>query len=118
MSADMDALFKRHPTPWRMVNPVRQTGWAYVLDARGDVIEGGVALVEDVARLLASAPAMREALEAIRDYPRKGEPRRTKDGYPAEVCYDEFAYKRIVDSYRDIARAGLNLPATRATEET
>jgi len=48
-----------------------------------------------------------EALEAIRDYPKEDDPRRTEDGYPSEVCYDEFAYFRIIDSYRKGARAGL-----------
>lgn len=37
-------------------------------------------------------------------YPRKGHPRRCKDGYPTEMVYDEFAYKRMVDSYRDALR--------------
>jgi len=47
------------------------------------------------------------ALEAIRDYPEEGHPRRTDDGYPVEVAFDEFAYKRIVDTYRDVARTAL-----------
>ncbi len=51
---------------------------------------------------------MKEALEAIRDYPQKGG-RRTDDGYPSEVVYDEFAYRRMVNSYRDAAKAGLTL---------
>jgi transketolase C-terminal domain/subunit len=40
------------------------------------------------------------ALTTARDYPPSGHPRRTGDGYPAEVVYDEFAYKRVVDTYR------------------
>lgn len=42
-------------------------------------------------------------LEAIRDYPKKGDSRRTEDGYPLEIVYDEFAYRRMVDSYREVA---------------
>ncbi len=51
---------------------------------------------------------MKEALEAIRDYPQEGG-RRTEDGYPDEVIYDEFAYRRMVNSYRSAAEAGLTL---------
>ena len=40
-------------------------------------------------------------IKEIIDFPPKGHPRRTKDGYPIEVIYDEFAYKRMVDAYRD-----------------
>ena len=50
---------------------------------------------------------MKEALEAIRDYPPESG-RRTKDGYPDEIIYDEFAYRRMVNSYREAAEAGLN----------
>lgn len=57
--------------------------------------------------LAAENKRLRSYLEAIRDYPRKGQGCRTKDGYPAEVCYDEFAYKRIVGTYRDTAKAAL-----------
>lgn len=49
----------------------------------------------------------REALEAIRDYPKEGHDRRDEEGYPREFVYDEFAYKRMVDSFRDAALAGL-----------
>ncbi len=45
----------------------------------------------------------RRRLEAVRDFPKKGEPRRTKDGYPQELIIDEFSYKRMVDSYRKVA---------------
>lgn len=51
---------------------------------------------------------MMEALISIRDYPVNGAPRRTDGGYPVEVIYDEYAYKRMVDSYREAARAGLS----------
>lgn len=40
-------------------------------------------------------------LQAIVDYPPEGHSRRTDDGYPLELEYDEFAYFRIIDSYRD-----------------
>lgn len=53
---------------------------------------------------LVTKPAT-EALDAIADYPPKGHPRRAKDGYPAEVAYDEFAYKRAIDSYREAIRS-------------
>ncbi len=43
----------------------------------------------------------KKAITQVIPYPKKGTPRRTKDGYPSEVSYDEFAYKRMVDSYRD-----------------
>lgn len=29
---------------------------------------------------------------------------------PDEICYDEFAYKRLIDSYRDAARKALAKP--------
>jgi hypothetical protein len=49
---------------------------------------------------------LRKALRKIASYPTAQESRRTKDGYPTEFAYDEFAYKRMVDSYRDaISRA-------------
>lgn len=47
-------------------------------------------------------------LERIRDYPEEGNPRRTSDGYPVEVVHDEFAYRRVVDSYREAASDCLN----------
>ncbi len=58
-------------------------------------------------RLIAAAPEMLEVLKGILEYPREGNPRRSVDGYPAELAYDEFAYKRMVDSYRDAARAAI-----------
>ena len=47
---------------------------------------------------------LKKALKEIINYPPKGHQKRTKDGYPVEIIYDEFAYKRIVDSYRDAIR--------------
>jgi len=43
---------------------------------------------------------LRAAIQSIIDYPPNGSNRRTDDGYPLEVSYDEYAYKRMVDSYR------------------
>ena len=51
--------------------------------------------------------ALIDCLQRIRDFPPKGYPRRTKDGYPDELAYDEFAYKRMVDTFRETARIGL-----------
>lgn len=53
---------------------------------------------------------LRKALATIRDYP-SADGRRTEDGYPLEVVYDEFAYRRIVDSYRAAAEAALAHPS-------
>jgi len=44
--------------------------------------------------------AMFEDIRSIIAYPEEGG-RRSEDGYPLEVVYDEYAYKRMVDSYRD-----------------
>jgi len=44
---------------------------------------------------------IRKALKRVISYPTKKQGRRTKDGYPSEIIYDEFAYKRMVDSFRD-----------------
>jgi len=52
---------------------------------------------------------MRAWLKAILEYPKKGNSKRAKDGYPSEVVYDEFAYRRIVDTYRTAARMGLGI---------
>lgn len=72
------------------------------------------ALVHDVERhieicsdLMEDNKRMREALEYMRDYPKEGMPRRTKDGYPSEFVYDEYAYRRMVDSFREACRRAL-----------
>ena len=44
---------------------------------------------------------IRKAIKKIIKYPTKKHGRRTDDGYPAELIYDEFAYRRIVNSYRE-----------------
>ena len=46
---------------------------------------------------------MRKAIKQVIGYPPKGG-RRTKDGYPAECSYDEWAYRRMVDSVRTALR--------------
>jgi hypothetical protein len=44
---------------------------------------------------------IKDALREIIAYPKKGvDARRTKDGFPSEIIYDDFAYKRVVRSYR------------------
>ncbi|MEN6544812.1 MAG: hypothetical protein ABFE07_02125, partial [Armatimonadia bacterium] len=61
----------------------------------------------ELATAEASLATMREALEAIEQYPAKGNSRRDGDGYPKEVVYDKYAYRRLVDSYRIAARRAL-----------
>ena len=51
---------------------------------------------------------LRTTLRQIMAYPRKGHPHRTKDGYPTEIIYDEFAYQRIVDSFRKAIQSALD----------
>lgn len=48
-------------------------------------------------------------MKSAREYPAEGEPRRTKDGYPEEVVYDEFSYNRMCDSYRDAFNAAIKV---------
>ena len=47
---------------------------------------------------------IRKAIQQVIDYPTEEQGRRTEDGYPIEVIYDEFAYKRIIDSLREALR--------------
>ena len=42
-----------------------------------------------------------KALEDIIEYPPEGHPRRDVNGFPFEICYDQFAYERIVTTYRE-----------------
>jgi hypothetical protein len=44
---------------------------------------------------------VKKAIKEIIAYPKEGHPRRTKDGYPFEIIYDEWAYNRLVRSFRD-----------------
>jgi hypothetical protein len=46
------------------------------------------------------AAEMIKKLEHLATWPHEDYPRRTEDGYPSEVVYDDFAYRRIVDTYR------------------
>jgi hypothetical protein len=34
-------------------------------------------------------------------WPPKSYDRRDDEGYPTEIAYDEYAYKRLVDTYRE-----------------
>ena len=47
---------------------------------------------------------IKKVLCKIAAYPPEGHDRRTDDGYPTEFAYDEFAYKRMVDSFRRAIR--------------
>jgi hypothetical protein len=58
-------------------------------------------------KILAENHRMKNCLKLILEYPPETESRRTKDGYPAEMSYDEFAYRRLVDTYRAAASRGL-----------
>jgi hypothetical protein len=62
-------------------------------------------MARELLALRAEVERLRAACEAIRDYPPAH--RRDDEGYPAEVCHDEFAYKRIVDAYRKAASDAL-----------
>lgn len=50
---------------------------------------------------------LRKALRKIVAYPPEGHDLRTDDGYPTELRYDEFAYKQMVDSFRDAIKAAI-----------
>jgi hypothetical protein len=63
-------------------------------------------LVVELRRIIAERDAARDALQAIADYP-PTDGRRNEDGYPSEIVYDEYAYCRMVDTYRNCARAAL-----------
>ena len=43
---------------------------------------------------------IRKALKQVIEYPTKEQGRRTKDGYPSEIIYDKWAYRRMIDSVR------------------
>ena len=43
---------------------------------------------------------IKKAIRQIIRYPKKGHHRRTEDGYPLEMIYDELAYHWMVKSYR------------------
>lgn len=60
-------------------------------------------------KLHENCDAMEASLYAILQYPNEDHPRRTKDGYPSEIVYDEYAYKRMIDTYRRSAKIGLGM---------
>ena len=51
---------------------------------------------------------LRKIVWQIINYPPDGHECRDEDGYPAEFAYDEFAYKRMCDSYRVGLRSALD----------
>lgn len=51
---------------------------------------------------------IRKAIQQVIDYPIVEQGRRDKDGYPTEFVYDEYAYKRVIDSARSALRTILN----------
>ena len=51
---------------------------------------------------------IKKALRDIISYPKKGDPGGTEDGFPLEIVYNKFAYKRMVISYRDGLRRVLH----------
>ena len=59
----------------------------------------------EIQKLRVENERLRMALEFIETYPVGS--RRDSKGYPFEVAYDEYAYKRIVDFYREYAQAAL-----------
>lgn len=81
------------------------TRYRYPNKTPSDWHEGGW-YPREVARLARENRRLKAALEQIRDYPRGGD-------YPTEVTYDEFAYKRMVDSYREAAEFALSRPGGR-----
>lgn len=44
---------------------------------------------------------LRKAIKQVIAYPPKDHPRRTKNGFPIEFSYDQWAYERMVTSVRD-----------------
>lgn len=50
---------------------------------------------------MATLQEVKKMLQNVVNYPEEGNPRRSEDGYPTEISYDQFAYERMVDAYRD-----------------
>lgn len=65
-------------------------------------------MIKVTDELRARVAKLEEGLAIIRDYPPKKSKRRTKDGYPLEFVYDEWAYRRVIDSYREAAITALS----------
>ena len=68
------------------------------------------------ADALDTCEKLAKALESIASYPKEGQSRRTEDGYPEELAYDEFAYKRMVDTYRACANDAIATYRKEASE--
>lgn len=60
----------------------------------------------DIQVLKVRVCKLEECLRAMRDY------------RPSEICYDEFAYKRLLQSYREAARNGLRRECTTKRDVT
>jgi hypothetical protein len=52
--------------------------------------------------LIERVDELKTVLLAIRDYGADSD-----DGYPQEIVFDKFAYRRIVDSYRQVAEQAI-----------
>ena len=65
----------------------------------------GPTLEDELERLENENQRLKELLRQIVAYPPEGHERRADEGYPAEIVYDEFAYRRIVDFYRESIQA-------------
>lgn len=91
-----------------------ESGPAVLIDgiARAILAEREKSAVE-ISRLTVAVEEAGARMRTIRDYPNGGK-RATDDGYPLEIAYDEFAYRRMVDNYRDVARDFLNKREGRA----
>ena len=61
----------------------------------------------EMAKRLTSDQALRTKLRQVVNYPPPGHPRRTRDGYPCEIAYDQYAYERMVDSFREAINEAL-----------
>ena len=48
--------------------------------------------------------ALEGSVQDMIDHPKVGDERRDEEGYPRELEYSKFTYKRMVDSYRDALR--------------
>ncbi len=57
-----------------------------------------------IKKLEAEVTRLRKGIGGIIDFPDEEYGRRTEDGYPEEIVYDEFAYRRLVNSYRSFGR--------------
>ena len=89
VNADVGIVIVTYNAKVSGVLTVRWSDWL------SDLCTGGY--MTDKEKLMGIKKAIRDIIA----YPKKGESRRTRDGYPPEVVYDDFAYKRIVRAYRD-----------------